>query len=447
MDKQEILQLRLDGLSQSEMGMGGLRDKLDKVTANSKDLLATDSRDWYAALGNIQNAIDIPAEDATREWITIKTNREDLGISRLIQNRLVELGFQEKLKDLVRFSRMYSMGGFLYYGIDSSIPQTAVVLDKPFADHNRIAYVNVFGPDRVGVTASNTSPLSIEYHRPTVLIDSVNIHPSRFHWLVLSYLPEKNTGISIIQRILDAAKAQGIALWSITSILSELSIKIFKSPAVNSEDPEKLMELISLIRHAISTQGVFAAGEGEALERLNANTSGIKELLDFILDNLAGLAKIPKSRLSGQAQGTLTGGQYDLISYYDSIAKFQENQLRPILERAISLIVKEKSGEIVKRLGAGLSKLDWEFKFNKLWKLTESEEADVRLKNAQADKIYIESGVLAPSEVRKNRFSDLEEFGGVSAENMDFATSPLPDPNDLQGVTDVSPSPNRKGAA
>ncbi len=449
-DKRNKLAIRLDGLSQSEMGMGGMRDKLDKITPYSSGLSFSDSQNWYLSNGYIQNIVDIPAEDATREWIEIKTNRDDLGISRLIQNRFVELDFQRKLKELIRYSRMYSLGGFLYYGIDSSIPQTDIILEQAMPESiNRIDYINVFGPQFVNIipntaAGDNVNPLSINYHRPDLSINSVKVHPSRYHWLILSYLTEKNTGVSVIQTVLDAVKAQGIALWSISSILSELSIKVFKSPSVNTEDPAKLFELISLIRQAISTQGVFAAGEGESLERLNGVIPGIKESLDFILENMSGLSKIPKSRLSGQSQGTLTGGQYDLVSYYDSIAKFQEIELRPIIERCISLIVRETSGKVYSALGGNTKGLDWEFEFENLWKLSEMESSDVNLKKAQADKIYVETGVLAPAEVRKNRFDDLEEFGDVKSEDLDFA-SPLPDPNELQSVTDVNPSPKGRG--
>jgi len=425
------LQTRFDGLSQSEMGMGGMRDKLDKITPTSTSMSVTEAQNWYSSVGDIQNIVDIPAEDATREWIEITTNREDLKISRLIQNRFLELGFKEKVKDLIRYSRMYSMGGFLYYGIDSAIPQTAVVLETPMPRAiNRIDYINVFSPDKVNVNTDLTDPLGINYHRPDLRINSIKVHPSRYHWLIQSYLPEKNIGVSVIQTVLDAVKASSIGLWSISSILSELSIKVFKSPSVNSEDPVKLFELITLIRQAISTQGVFAAGEGETLERLNVNVPALKEILDFILDKISGLSKIPKSRLSGQSQGTLTGGQYDLVSYYDSIAKFQENQLRPIIERAITLIISETSGKVYSALGGKIESLDWEFKFKNLWKLSETESSEVALRKAQGDKIYIETGVLAPSEVRKKRFDDLEEFGNVKSEDLDFgSTDPQIDPN------------------
>lgn len=423
MDKDKLA-TRFDGLSQSEMGMGGIRDKLDKITPTSTSMSVTEAQNWYSSVGDIQNIVDIPAEDATREWIEITTNRDDLKISRLIQNRFLELGFKEKLKELIRYSRMYSMGGFLYYGIDSEIPETAVVIEKPMPlEFKKIDFINVFSPDKVNVNTDLTDPLGISYHRPDVRINSIKVHPSRYHWLIQSYLPEKNTGVSVIQTVLDAVKASSIGLWSISSVLSELSIKVFKSPSVNSEDPVKLFELIAVIRQAISTQGVFAAAENESLERLNINIPALKEILDFILDKISGLSKIPKSRLSGQSQGTLTGGQYDLVSYYDSIAKFQENQLRPIIERAINLIISERSGKVYSALGGKIQSLDWDFKFKNLWKLSEMESADVGLKTAQADKIYVETGVLAPSEVRKKRFDDLEEFGNVKSEDLDFGSS------------------------
>jgi uncharacterized protein len=422
----EKRKLVLDSLSQADMGMGGTRDKLDRVKARFDNLSIHDSEEWYLSNGFIQKIVDIPAKDATREWITIKTNRDDLNISRVIQNRVSELQFLKKLTDLIRYSRMYNLGGFLYYGIDHSIPQTDLVLEKslPF-DLNKIEYINVFSPLQVNILDNSNNPLAIDYSIPEIRINGIKVHRSRYEWLVHSYLPDRNTGISAIQTVLDAAKSQGIALWSVTTLLSELSIKVFKSPDVNSADPNKLFELLALIRSAISTQGVFGAGENESLERLNANVPGLKDIFDFLIETLAGLSEIPKSRLLGQAQGTITGGQNDLISYYDSIAKFQEIELRAIIENAIKLIVNERSGEVYKLLAGNTSQLDWEFDFNPLWKLTATEKADVELKQSQADKIYIESAVLSPSEVRSKRFQDLEEFGDVKSENINFANTTL----------------------
>lgn len=416
---------RFDGFSQEEMGIGTGKDKLQKVKPVAEFMTVSDSQNWYLSNGFMQNIIDIPAEDSTREWIEIETNKDDLNISRLIQNRLEELQFQRKLKDLIRFSRMYNQGGFLYYGIDHPIPQTDVILEKPIPlDLNKIDYINVFSPSSVVLHESEYNPLSKNYHNLDLKINSLKIHPSRFNWLVISFIPEKNTGVSVIQTIKDAVIAQGISLWSISSILSELSIKVFKSPQVDSSSPEKLYELLALIRTSISSQGVFAAGENESLERLEANVPGLKDIFDYLLENLSGLAKIPKSRLSGQSQGTITGGQYDLISYYDSIAKFQEIELRPILEKAILLIINERQGEIYKRLNGNINSLDWKFDFKPLWKLSETEESDIKLKQSQTDQIYISTAVLSPQEVRSKRFQDLENFKNIHSETIDFSVIP-----------------------
>jgi phage-related protein (TIGR01555 family) len=422
----EKRKLVLDSLSQADMGMGGTRDKLDRVKAKVDNLSINESEEWYLSNGFIQKIVDIPAKDATREWITIKTNRDDLNISRIIQNRFSELQFPKKLTELIRYSRMYNLGGFLYYGIDHSIPQTDLVLEKPLPfDLNRIDYINVFSPLQVNILDKSNNPLAQDYSLPEIRINGIKVHSSRYEWLVHSFLPDRNMGVSAIQTVLDAAKSQGIALWSVTTLLSELSIKVFKSPDVNNADPNKLFELLALIRSAISTQGVFGAGENESLERLNANVPGLKDIFDFLIETLAGLSEIPKSRLLGQAQGTITGGQNDLISYYDSIAKFQEIELRSIIENAIKLIVKERSGEVYKALNGQVNSLDWEFEFNPLWKLTALEKADVELKQAQADDIYIKNAVVSPSEVRSKRFKDLEEFGDVKSENINFANNNL----------------------
>lgn len=422
----ENRKLILDSLSQVDMGMGGIKDKLQRVKPQAEVLSVIDSENWYEANGFIQRIVDIPAEDATREWITIKTNREDLNISRLIQNRLVELDFPKKLKELIRYSRMYNMGGFLYFGIDHAIPQTDVMLNTPIPqDLNKIEFVNVFTPLHANILTQNENPLSKEYQKPKIRISGIEIHESRFYWLVNSYIPNKNRGISIIQTLLDGAKAHGIALWSVTTLLSELSVKVFKSPQIDNLNPDKTLELLNLIRTSISTQGVFAANNEESFERLNVNLPHLKDIFDFLIETISGLSQIPKSRLLGQAQGTITGGQYDLVSYYDSIAKFQEIELRPILERVIGLVIRERSGQIYRTLGESVGSLDWEFKFNPLWKLSDSEQSDIYLKQAQADKIYIESAVLSPNEVRKQRFEELETFQNVTSESLSLVDKML----------------------
>lgn len=415
---------RYDSLMDLSTGRGTSLDKLEALRPKVHNIPPTAMREWYLANGFVQNIIDAPAEDATREWITIKTNRDsDLSLSRKIINRMSELKIQSKIKDLIRFSRMYSEGGFLYYGIKSDLPQTDSLLNTAIpAQILKLEYLNVFGPDSVSINHQGYNPLSSDYHRPEFSVSGVRVHTSRLEWLVHSYIPEERKGVSVIETILDAVKAQDTALWSVTSVIYEMAVKVFKSPDIIGMDPEKVAAFLAKMKAVINTQAAVALGKDEELTRIQdpGIANGIKQLFDFIFENLAGLARIPKSRLMGQAQGVITAGQYDLLTYYDTVAKFQELEMRPIVEKIIKLVINETEGEIYRELAGETDSLDWEFEFNPLWKLAPQEAADIDLKNAQSDQIYMTTAVLSPTDVRSKRFKELESFGAWDKTGLNF---------------------------
>jgi phage-related protein (TIGR01555 family) len=424
-------------------GRGTASDKLEGLAPNVRRLHPIEARAWYQSNGFIQTIVDGPAEDAVREWITVSTNRDEddteaglegLGISRMIENRMDELGIREKIKDLIRFSRLYSEGGFLYTNVLSEVPQTSAVLVESLpSQFDRIDYINVFGPDYVAIRDIRTNPLSKYYHRRQYMVSGVDVHESRLRHLVRNYIPEEQRGISVIETILDAVKGQDTALWSVTTLVYEMSAWIFKSPDVKEASPAKLAEMLANMRAVISTQSCLAITDEEEIQRISGTEAGkgfLKEMFDFIFENLSGTSRMPKSRLMGQSQGVITAGQFDLLAYYDTIAKFQEIEIRPILYWIIDMIIREKSGKIWQALGGNIASLDWEIVFNPLWKLGPVEQADVELKQSQGDQIYITQGVLSPSEVKVKRFEDLEEFDQWQNQPLDFKSPAFKTPDD-----------------
>ncbi|EMF82106.1 TIGR01555 family protein [Leptospira weilii serovar Topaz str. LT2116] len=415
--KKGKIEARFDGLADTLTGRGTEIDKLKQLKPVSYFFPPEECRAWYRANGFFANIVDAPAEDATREWITIKTNMDgadnELNVSRLIINRLEELKLQQKLKDLIRFSRLYQEGGFLFYGLNAPVPQTTLNIMEPVPNEiNKIAYINVFGPDRVALTERNLSPLAASYHIPDVRIDGYLVHDSRYSWLCPSYVAEDGRGVSVIETVITAIIAQDTALHSISSMLYETGAKVFKSKKVDELGQADMRRFLRELRAVLSSQSLVAIDGDEELVRLesNLNSTGLKDSLEFIFENLAGLSRIPKSRLNGQAQGTITSGQFDFRSYYDDIARDQENDLRPIIEKAIKLIIRERQGEIYRKLNGQIESLDWQFEFNPLWKLSEKEEAEIDLIRAREVDIYMARGSVSPEEARPKRFSDLEKY-------------------------------------
>lgn len=433
-DRKTPLEARYDSMTGLSTGRGTSRDKLERLSPNAKLFHSTTLRQWYLSNGFIENIVDGPAEDAVREWITIKTNRDNddpetglsgLGINRLIMNRFDELKLREKIYNLIRFSRMYPEGGFLYCGVLSDKPQVYGELVNPMPAIKKIDFINVFGPDYVSIINTVTNPLSKRYNKLKYYVSGVEVHNSRLWHLARKYLPEERKGISIIATILDPVIAQDTALWSVSTLMYEMAVWVFKSPDMKTMSPDKLAETLANMKALISTQSCMGISNDEELQRISGSEAGkgiFKEIFDFIMENMAGTASMPKSRLMGQSQGVITSGQFDLRGYYEGVAKSQEKDVRPILDWLTGLVINETGGEIYNTLEKDVSKLDWEIEFNPLWSEDPKEKAARELQEAQRDQIYITSGVLSPSEVKQMRFSELEEFDKWEEAPVDFTT-------------------------
>ena len=431
--------IRLDHFRDSVTGRGTSADPLLRLAPNLIRYQERELRRFYETSGFIQNIVDALAEDATREWITLKTNmdedkpetgQEGKNISRLIMNRMDELEVRRKIRDLIRYSRIYRDGAFLYYGIFSNAAQNDDLLKEPLPDQiRRIDFLNVIeAVDGVQCHFEQIDPLKKGYREPRFIIDGREVHESRVSWLVNSWIQSECRGISVVETVLDAVLAADSALWSANRVARALLMFIFKSSDVKSMGADKLGEFLAQIESRARTHGAMAVGDDEDFQALGMSLTGIKDLFEFVWENLAALAEMPKARIVGQQQGTITGGQYDLVSYYERAQKFQENKIRPILDKIIGLIIRESDGEIFNTIRGRPDSLDWEIEFEPLWRLGPIEEAQKQKTEAETDNIRITSGVLAPSEVREKRFEDLEPFTAFEGQVPDMTTPPVEPP-------------------
>lgn len=446
------VQFSTDAFFHSRTGRGSGRDKVSNLRPGLRDFIsAGEAREWYKTSGVLQSVIDSVADDATRAWIDITTNRDTdndetgeqgLNVSRLIMNRLDELKAKKAIRKLIRNARIYNEGGFMYLGVLETIPSKS--LEKPINGVEKLAFLNVFGPQFGHAQSNNVNVTSPIFGRPTMFTlgsgapGSSDVSEDRIIWLVQNFEEEDNFGISTLQKSLDAIKAQDTALWSANHMAFEMAVKVLKSPDVRKMKRDEIAKALEGMQNQMSTQSALLLRDDESFEKKVISLSGIKELFDFIFENISAATQIPKSKIMGNSQGVITAGQYDIINYYDRVSEFQENEIEPIIERLISLIVQEERGEIKKLLGDDVKNLDWNFTFNDLWTPDPSEKAKIGLQEAQSDQIYLTMGVLKETDVRKKRFPDLEDFEAeaqvekaveeVEKENLNFTPPDMVEP-------------------
>lgn len=170
-------EVRLDTLMHLASGKGIVgRDKLRGISANPILIMPGNSRALYESNGFMANIVDSVAEDATRAWIEIETNRDKddpdsgrkgLNISRILMNEMEEFKLQEKITEHIQGSRMNHGGSLIFWGIKSDIPQTDYMLRQPMPETIRnLEFINVIDASRFSVRRKTSDPLSKYYNEP-----------------------------------------------------------------------------------------------------------------------------------------------------------------------------------------------------------------------------------------------------------------------------------------
>lgn len=123
------------------------------------------------------------------------------------------------------------------------------------------------------------------------------------------------------------------------------------------------------------------------------------EMLDRFMYDTAAALEMPVTELFGRSPaGMNSTGDSDRKMWHASCGETREHY-RPRLHRVGKLIMLSKEGPT-----GGIEPEGWDLSWKPLEQLSMLETADMRLKIAQADKVYLDGEVLMPAEVAQSRF-------------------------------------------
>ncbi|AFC32149.1 phage-associated protein, HI1409 family [Paenibacillus mucilaginosus 3016] len=400
-------------------GKGTGKDSLtrQRIATSRKELTEQDLLNYYASSQFVQNLVDIPAEDLTRSWITIRM--KDTNLRDMLMRKLRDLSSKERFCDMRRYERLHG-DGFVSIG---AAQKNDFKLSDPLEENQllRIDYLHAFSSYKVGNFYLNEDMFSPNYGEvesfqinrrsaigSQILVgvqDAGVVHRSRLFHDQTRRMEDRYQGQSILEPMWDVLTVFDTALWSVGQILYDFTFKRYKTDGVNQMTREEKYEFQSLADFMFRTEAMAIIGTKEDLDKVTTNVTGINYLLDFVWESLSGAAKMPKSVIKGQEAGTIAGAQYDVLNYYSRIAAAQETELRPHIERLIRYLL-ISDGELGGKIDPDA--LEWEVVFNPLWNVDQETDAKIRKMIAEADEIYLQNGVLTDDEVRKIRFGSLD---------------------------------------
>jgi phage-related protein (TIGR01555 family) len=390
-----------DGLQNVVANIGTGRDKRSHshftLGAGSfvfhPELEAAYQDSWIA-----RKIVDIPAEDATREWRTFKGEH-----AQAIAQEEKRLGIQQQIQDLISFSRLY--GGAVLLMI------TGQPLDRPL----NVDAIQKGGLKRLVVLDRwDLSCLNINYTNPTepsyllpeyysVVGGSSLIHHSHIVRMEGERLPrrlkqlEDGWGDSTLRKALEDLRDTVAAKGGIASMILEANVDTITRDGLSDElasgADEAILHRYRLFGMMKSIVNVALLDGSEKYDRKTLTFSGLSDVLDKFMVWVSGAADIPVTRFFGtSAQGLNATGEGDLKNYYDSVRSRQESEYRGAIEILDQVLIRSALGSYPD---------DLEFEWNPLYQESGLEQAQQELAMSQSESARIDSGVLRPSHVMK----------------------------------------------
>lgn len=447
--KSTVDSMRKDGWYNAASGVGTKKDKNRYTTYKSAALLSYETLTaLYIGDGLVSTVVDLFADDLTREWGKITNDKIDKDGLGVIATALEKLDAKSAFNTAEKWARLTGGSLVIIGAIDGRSPEQELKVESI----RSIEYLKVV--DLGGILHSEcefetdlTSPnygkikMYVVQYKVGATFIKRKIHASRCIPFFGKRVPsgafgvteeQKYWGISEIQPVWDYLTDFKNAFGSISTVLSELVIGKFKFSDLDemlAEDGGKRfkarMEGIELTKSTIN--GVFL-GTDEDYLRDTVSVTGVSDVLDRFMMNIASVTHYPVTKLFGRsATGLNATGENDQKNYYDSVRARQISEW-PYIQSLVTMIASWKKISVYTP-----------FVWNPLFQLTEEQEANVeRIKAetkrtlADADERYLNQGVLVAEEVYKMRFE--EELGPKSPEDFeDRLPEPGNDPNAVPG--------------
>lgn len=210
-------------------------------------------------------------------------------------------------------------------------------------------------------------------------------------------------GVSIFVRVLQVL-SDFQALWaSVGHLVQDLAGNVASleglAAMLAANDEDTIKARVRLLEFMASTLRTRIIDKNDTFDRKGVPLTNVPELLDRAGARLAAAAGMPVTLLMGTSPGGLQStGKGEERQFYDSVMAKQRREVQPNRDRLIKVLLSCKAGAT-----KGKEPEKWATESRPLYQLSESEQADVRLKQAQVDQIEFGMGALDGDEVAASR--------------------------------------------
>lgn len=390
-------------------------------------------------------AVDVVAQDMTREGVTFKSDIEPDKIEKL-HKAATRLQIWKGITETIQWARLYG-GALAVLMIDGQKLDTPLrletirpgqfkglmVLDRWLVQPSFSDLVTEFGPEM-------GKPKFYTIIPDAQGLQNMTIHHSRLIRLEGQDLPywqrlaENGWGMSVLERLWDRLIPYDSVTAGAAQLVYKAHLRTYKVDglreiiAVGGKALAGLTTQIDMIRKFQSNEGLTLMDTKDEFETHAYSFSGLSDMMLQFGQQISGALGIPLVRLFGQSPAGLSAtGDADIRNYYDNIKQQQEATLRPGLLKVFGAMYRSELGEEPDE--------SFDFDFTPLWQLSDTEKATVATNIATAVVGAFNAGITdratSLAELRQSSHTT-GVFSNITDEAIQQAEDePPPDPNEV----------------
>jgi len=404
-------------------GLGdAMRDKRESAKL-VLDLMPYEALSVFYRTGDLAaRIVDLVPEEMTREGWDIRIPGDE-DTSEKLGAQLDDLCASERFLEASKLKRLYGGGAVLIGVNDGTADLSRPVNEKAIRS---VDFLTVFDALECQATHFYENPATKTFglpefyriipHGSTSLPTLDRVHASRIIRMSGPMSSRRQMrhsngaggigwGDSILLRCAKLLRDYDGSWAGISALMQDFAQTIYKIQGLaqalladKDSAIKKRMQIIEMSRSLI--KAVLLDKDGEDFERKSTVLSGVPEVMDKFAIRIAATAQMPAALLFGQAPAGLNAtGASDIRFFYDGVRAQQKRDLLPGLNTLVKFLMLAKDGPC-----GGKEPDEWAVAFRSLWQLTDGEKAEIRLKMAQADQIYLNMGVFSARDIAEHRF-------------------------------------------
>lgn len=383
----------------------------------------------YRASTWFGKVVDIPADDATREWRSWQAESDEIELLEAEEKRLDVRG---KVRQALIWSRLY--GGAALLPALPGDPSQEIILDR--IGKGAIKALTVLHRWEISAQGRIRDPFSPYYGEPEYYTVSgadgvqTRIHPSRVIRITGRRIGSNATGDdvwgdSVWTQMQDAIIAADGGASVISALLNEAKIDVVRQPnlmegMVTAAYENTLIRRYTLVNVLKSISNTLILDKDDEWSQKQISWGGLPDTVMLLLNIMAGAADIPVTRLLGRsASGLNATGENDLRNYYDQVRAKQTLQIGPAINTLDEMLIRSALGSRNPAI--------W-YVWSPLFQLDEKTRAEIEKLYAEATEKLVGTALIpdvAMSKAVQGRMLESGSWPGLEQGLEEAASDPM----------------------